>query len=345
MKQEADLDSEKQIYLTCEKYYIFELLIFAAGMMAVGGTAGNVTSKAATRGSGSVVVSSAVSGKTSEASVEDWYKTVLEDDAIKKEYFYYKLQDIDLDGVDELFLSTTPNYFIGDGDRACLMANVNGEAKVLQEIGGNAGEFWNYSQSDASLCHFSRLSGEGHYVLYKLKDGKLEETGSADSYGPHHYTVKDNKEKLYLINDKEVSEEEFDSFVEQYGSVDGAMTYEAIDGAAVDYGKSDIYDQEDMDEAIKLIRKEFAGWTGCELHNIRYTSDDCNSKENIKSVNSLADGKKYTQCIKFRTDFHSPTKNEDLEKTAWEPDKEYKDYEWTLAREDDGNWELVNCGY
>ena len=33
MKQEADLDNEKQIYLTCEKYYIFELLIFAAGMM------------------------------------------------------------------------------------------------------------------------------------------------------------------------------------------------------------------------------------------------------------------------------------------------------------------------
>ena len=30
MKHEADLDSEKQIYLTCEKYYIFELLIFAA---------------------------------------------------------------------------------------------------------------------------------------------------------------------------------------------------------------------------------------------------------------------------------------------------------------------------
>ena len=35
MKQEADLDSEKQIYLTCEKYYIFELLIFAAVMKIV----------------------------------------------------------------------------------------------------------------------------------------------------------------------------------------------------------------------------------------------------------------------------------------------------------------------
>lgn len=31
--QETPLGSEKQIFLTCEKYYIFELLIFAAGMM------------------------------------------------------------------------------------------------------------------------------------------------------------------------------------------------------------------------------------------------------------------------------------------------------------------------
>ena len=204
------------------------IVLTAAVMMAVGGAAGNVTSKAATKGAGSVVVSSAVSGKTSEVSKEDWYKTVLEDKAITKEYSYYKLQDIDLDGVDELFLSTTADYFIGDGDRACLMANVNGEAKVLQEIGGNAGEFWNYNQSDATLCHFSRLSGEGHYDLYKLNDGKFEEAGSAESYGPHHYTVKDNEEQLYLINKEEVTEEEFNSFVEQYGSVDGAMTFNPI---------------------------------------------------------------------------------------------------------------------
>ena len=204
------------------------IVLSAAFMMAVGGIGGNVTTNAATRGPGVEVASSAVSGKTSEASAEDWYKTVLEDDAIKKEYSYYKLQDIDLDGVDELFLSTTSDYFIGDEDRACLMANVNGEAKVLQEIGGNAGEFWNYSQSDATLCHFSRLAGEGHYDLYKLNDGKLEEAGSAESYGPHHYTVKDNEEKLYLINKEEVSEEEFDSFVEQYGSVGGAMTFNPI---------------------------------------------------------------------------------------------------------------------
>lgn len=33
MKQETDLQHEKQKYLTCEKYYIFELLTCAAGMM------------------------------------------------------------------------------------------------------------------------------------------------------------------------------------------------------------------------------------------------------------------------------------------------------------------------
>lgn len=31
--RETPVESEKQIFLTCEKYYIFELLIFAAGMM------------------------------------------------------------------------------------------------------------------------------------------------------------------------------------------------------------------------------------------------------------------------------------------------------------------------
>ena len=157
------------------------IVLTAAFMMAAGGMTGNVVTKAATRGPGVEVASSAVAGKTSETGSEDWYKSVLEDEAVKKEYSYYNLQDINRDGVDELFLSTTSDYFIGDEDRACLMANVNGEAKVLQTIGGNAGEFWICNQSDASLCHFSRLAGEGHYVLYNLKGGKLEETGSAES--------------------------------------------------------------------------------------------------------------------------------------------------------------------
>ena len=47
----------------------------------------------------------------------------------------------------------------------------------------------------------------------------------------------------------------------------------------------------------------------------------------------------------FNSDFHSPVKEEDLAGTAWEPDQEYKDYQWTLAREEGSPWELVTWGY
>lgn len=30
---------------------------------------------------------------------------------------------------------------------------------------------------------------------------------------------------------------------------------------------------------------------------------------------------------------------------AWEPDQEYTDYQWWLARAEDGDWEIVSWGY
>lgn len=115
--------------------------------------------------------------------------------------------------------------------------------------------------------------------------------------------------------------------------------------ASIDYGTSKLYSKEDMEAAIKLMEKEFDQWEGCEMHSIRYAGDDCNSDENIKWVNELEEGKNYTQCIQFNTDFHSPVKEEDLKNTAWEPDQEYKDYQWTLARTEGGDWELLSWGY
>jgi D-alanyl-D-alanine carboxypeptidase len=45
--------------------------------------------------------------------------------------------------------------------------------------------------------------------------------------------------------------------------------------------------------------------------------------------------------VEFLTDFHSPVEAEG----AWEPDHEYKDYQWWLGRTDDGGWEVVTWGY
>ena len=96
-----------------------------------------------------------------------------------------------------------------------------------------------------------------------------------------------------------------------------------------------------MDKAIEAIKKEFSTWEGCELHAIKYTSDDCNSKENIKYVNELDEEKDFTQAIIFVSDFHSPKEAIG----AWEEDKKYEDWNWILARTDGGEWQLLTWGY
>ena len=45
--------------------------------------------------------------------------------------------------------------------------------------------------------------------------------------------------------------------------------------------------------------------------------------------------------IEFLSDYHSPVDAVG----AWEPDTEYTDWQWWLARTEGGEWELMTCGY
>ena len=110
---------------------------------------------------------------------------------------------------------------------------------------------------------------------------------------------------------------------------------------AVDYGSSDLYTKEDMDAAVRLIKAKFAEFDRCELHSIRYADDSCSSEENIAWMNDLGGNAQYTECIEFLTDFHTPNDAAG----AWEPDHEYKDWQWWLARTENGEWELLTFGY
>lgn len=113
----------------------------------------------------------------------------------------------------------------------------------------------------------------------------------------------------------------------------------------IDYGSSEIYSQPDMDAAIKIIKKRFGKWKGCKLHNIRYAGDDCNNAENLKWLNEIAPGQGYapnfTQCIEFFSDFYVSKKTS----TVFNPDSEYKGYQWWFARTKGGEWRLVTAGY
>ena len=113
------------------------------------------------------------------------------------------------------------------------------------------------------------------------------------------------------------------------------------DEVSIDYGTSDLFSGDDKIEAVDVIQAEFDTWDGCVLHSIRYAGDECMSEENLEWMNQLRGGQNYTECIEFLSDFHSPVENAG----AWEPDTEYTDYQWWLARTDGGSWELLTNGY
>lgn len=126
-----------------------------------------------------------------------------------------------------------------------------------------------------------------------------------------------------------------------------SMTLEGYLGAVnetdvtIDYGTSELYTKEEMDEVIVQIKCRFAEWEGCELHSIRYAGDECCTEENLGWMNSLKEGADYVKVIAFLMDFHSPKE----QIGAWEADHEYKDYQWWLAAGQDGSWDIVTWGY
>ena len=100
-----------------------------------------------------------------------------------------------------------------------------------------------------------------------------------------------------------------------------------------------------MDEAIRRIEAEFRTWKGCELHSITYGSDEACSADNIAWMNELEaanDAKEqFVECIMFKSDFHSPKNGGG----AWNEDQEYTDWQWWLARSENGPWKLMTWGY
>ena len=109
----------------------------------------------------------------------------------------------------------------------------------------------------------------------------------------------------------------------------------------VDYGSSYLFTEREMDRAIGMIMEEFDKWEGCEMHKIRFAGDANSSRRNTRWLNSLVGDRRFTGCIAFLSDFHSP-----VEQTgSWEPDTEYSDWQWWLGCTEGGDWELVTWGY
>lgn len=107
----------------------------------------------------------------------------------------------------------------------------------------------------------------------------------------------------------------------------------------IDLGISDLYSEQEMNDAVDLIKEEFNSWHGCKLYSISYAGDDYSRKE-LGYCNTLApDGITYAEAIVFRMSFRSPI----FGGGGWNPNFRY-DWSWYLARTENGDWEVLTWG-
>ena len=176
-----------------------------------------------------------------------------------------------------------------------------------------------------------------------LKDSEEHETQEIE--GGIAYTS-DYGERLYLFSVDGKPEMYF--MLSVPADADGDAIFDRITVEPEfksDDSSSNLYTDEEIEQAIAVVKEEFEKWKGCELLDIRYAGDECNTPENIEWLNTLKDGGTFTQCLELLANFHSPTNEENLKESTLEHDTDYNDYQWWLARTDDGEWELVSWGY
>ena len=109
----------------------------------------------------------------------------------------------------------------------------------------------------------------------------------------------------------------------------------------LDYGESDLFSKDQIDETMIRVKCRFASMKGVELNRLAYAGDECSSQENLDWLNSLDGGHEYVKAIELLSDF--VTGEEGF--GTLEANREYTDYQWWLACAEDGSWDIVSFGY
>jgi hypothetical protein len=161
-----------------------------------------------------------------EGADSDWYMNVLADPELSRQFPYHAFADVNGDGVPVLIVSTTESAFIGAEDQARVYVYSEGEPKQVMELGQAGGEKLYCNPDSHTLTHYSRLSGEGHLEVYRVKGGALEPVTTVDNYAPNHSPNGNNAEAIYLQDGNDITEEAFDALYGQYAGDDEEITYE-----------------------------------------------------------------------------------------------------------------------
>lgn len=117
-----------------------------------------------------------------------------------------------------------------------------------------------------------------------------------------------------------------------------------VRGVDKDTGISDIYSKEDRSSAISAAEEYFNDkFKDCKLYSLSYSGDVRSSNENnyldqYKTKKGFEDIE-LCECIVLDSQFRIPVTGGDV----WYPYSVY-DWSWTLAREENGQWYVVNYG-
>ena len=201
-----------------------------------------------------------------------------------------------------------------------LYLNIDGKDVYLNEDMVKYPEIW-------EKIH-QKIADYG-FILRYLK-GKEHVTGY--SYEPWHIRYIDDADAAKEITTKGIAFEEYLGLVK-------------VTDVAYDYGQSKLYKKAQIEECMDLVKCKFAEWEGCELQALRYAGDEKNAREKVERLKSLNEKEpdQYTAIMVLETDFKTGEKISDT--LTLEPGKDYTDYQWILACDKDGSWEIVDAGY
>lgn len=108
-----------------------------------------------------------------------------------------------------------------------------------------------------------------------------------------------------------------------------------MDYLMINYGVTEVYESEELEDAVAVIKEKFEEFEGCKLHSLKYVGDEASQKY----CDSLGDDT-IDQCVVFESSFQSPEDGGE----NWEPDTEYN-WKWYLGRQaDDTEWTLLDFG-
>ncbi len=114
-----------------------------------------------------------------------------------------------------------------------------------------------------------------------------------------------------------------------------------ISNTDVNLGNSNIYDESDLQSAANVILDEIGSWDSVKkVYDITYCGDEL-SVDNLDYCNMLGD-MHYTQCVVFESSFKSA---DSRHSGGFNPNSQYTDWQWYLAKTDDGEWVLLTWGY